>query len=101
MSLQPSRINLKCVYNTSGFCDRTYLIAGVFVRFIMGLLGSIATAKDTTENTNKDPIENKNPIENTEADEPSLSSLPTGAVSTDTAPPPLVSEPKGPRTPIK
>ena len=70
--------------------------------FIAGLWGSTKT-KDATENTNKDPTENtnKDPIENTEGDEPSLPSLPTGAVSTDTAPPPLVSEPKGPRTTIK
>ena len=62
--------------------------------FIAGLWGSTKT-KDATENTNKDPIEN------TEGDEPSLPSLPTGAVSTDTAPPPLISEPKSPRTTIK
>ena len=46
-------------------------------------------------------IENKSPIENTEADESSHPSLPMGAVNTDTAPPPLVSEPKDPRTAIK
>ena len=74
-----------------------YGCISVFVRFIVGLLGSIATVnKDTTES--KDT--NKDPIENTEGDEPSLPSLPTGAVTTDTAPP-LVSEAKGPRTAIK
>ena len=83
----------------------TFLIYGcilVFVRFVMGLLGSIATVnKDQTEHKkdatkNKDATENtKDPIENTEANEPSLTSLPTDAVSTATAPPSLVSEQKG------
>ena len=82
-------------------------IAGVFMYLIMGLWGLIATTKDTTDGT-KDPIENKDatkntkdPTENTEAGEPLLPSLPTGAVSTDTAPPPLVSEPTGPHTAIE
>ena len=84
--------------------------------FIAGLRST--KTKDATENTNKDPIENTNKdptkstnedptentkdlIENTEGDEPMLPSLPTGAVSTDTAPPPLVSEPTGPHTTIE
>ena len=68
--------------------------------FVTGLLGSIATTKDTTKNY-EDPTKNKNPIKNAEADEQSLPSLPTGAVSTDTTPPPLVSEPTGPHTTIE
>ena len=76
----------------------------VFVRFIVGLLGSITTVnkdatknKDTTENT-KDPIENnKDPIHDEIG--PSLPS--SGAVSEDTAPPALISEPIGPHTTIK
>ena len=84
--------------------------------FIAGLRST--KTKDATENTNKDPIENTNKdptkstnedptentkdlIENTEGDEPMLPSLPTGAVSADTAPPALVSEPTGSHTTIK
>ena len=81
-----------------------YGCISVFVRFIVGLLGSIATVnKDQTE-SKKDATKNTmDSIESTEADEigPSLPSLPTGAVSTDTAPPTLVPEPTGPHTTIK
>ena len=60
-------------------------LVGIAV-FIAGLLGSTKT-KDATENTNKDPTENN--------------SLPTGAVSIASAPPPLVPEPTGPHTAIE
>ena len=90
-----------------------------FVRFIAGLLASIATTKDMTENKestgNMDATENtKDPIEIKGADEPLLPSLPTEAVSTPippstllssssstATPPTLVSEPTGPHTVIK
>lgn len=79
-----------------------YGCISVFVRFIVGLLGSIATVnKDQTENKKDATKSTMDPTENTEVDEPMLPSLPTVAVSTDTAPPPLVSEPIGPHTTIE
>ena len=73
-------------------------IAGFCVRFIVGLLGSIATTKDTTEN--KDAAENKNPIHAETEDLTPSSSM--GLSSSSTATPPLlVREPTGLHTAIE
>ena len=79
-------------------------IAGVCVRFVVGLLGSIVTTNDTTES--KESTGNTNdPIKSMEADEPSTSSsmgtLLSSSSSSTATPPPLVSEPTGPHTAIE